>query len=259
MSTPASAWTVVVTDPAGQESRYPLKPGFALRIGRAPDSHVMIGVMTVSRNHGRIELGGNGLPMYHGEPGARGTTLDGDPVDGSAPLGERTELALVGYRFKLSRARAAPPTASLAVPDTAAMAAGSPESAALDTLLDRHIAGVRSHRSESKSVDAVRAERFEQEWQQVVGQARGIQARYGRHPLMLGFSVSKDEREILVKLKDNSARGYSYFCLSRQHPEGLYPDMRAVWLREVGRPDDHFEEPMRGLDDLLARLASRMA
>lgn len=32
-----------------------------------------------------------------------------------------------------------------------------------------------------------------------------------------------------------------------------------VYLREVGRPDDQFEDPMRGLDDLLARLASRMA
>lgn len=258
MSTPASSpWTVVVTGPGAQEiGKYPLRPGFALKIGRSPDSHVMIGVMTVSRNHGRIELAATGLPVYYDEPGARGTHVDGDPVEGSAALGERTELTLAGYHFTLTRTRTAPPTASIAVPDTAAV----PVSAGpADTLLDRHIAGVRTFRDASKNDDQARAQRFEADWREVIAQVRQIQARYGKHPAVLDFAVSKDEREVLIKLKDPSPRGYAYFCLGRQHPEGLFPDLPGVWLREIGRPDQHYPQPVAGLNELLARLAPRMA
>lgn len=255
----SSPWTVVVTGPGSQEiGRYPLRPGFSLKIGRSPDSHVMIGVMTVSRNHGRIELGPTGFPVYHDEPGAQGTKIDGDPVEGSAPLGERTELTLAGYRFTLTRTRTASPTAPIATPDRAP-AAAAPSAGAGDTLLDRYVAGVRTHRSDTRKEEDARALRFDTEWNEVVRQARQIQVRYGRHPLMLEFGISKDEREILVKIKDRSPRGYAYFCLARQHPEGRFPEQRAVWLREVGRPDDHYEEPLRGLEELFARIAPRMA
>jgi hypothetical protein len=249
-----SPWTVVVTAPSGQElARANLRPGVPLTIGRAPESSIMLGLMTVSRHHGRIELV-NGLPRYFPEPGALATLLDGDPVEGATPLGERTLLEIGGYRFTLQRQRAAmaaaparPASGEVPAPD-----GGS-------TLLDRHIQGVKLHRTEAQKEAESRSAQWERGWQELVAQARQIQARYGRHPRMLEFTISKDEREVVIKLKEDSRRGYAYFCLSRAHPEGKYPDMQAVWLREVGRGDDSFSDPVRGLEELVSRIAPRLA
>lgn len=248
-----SPWTVVVAGPGGQEfGRYPLRHNVPLKIGRAPDCHVMLGLMTVARNHGRIELA-NGVPTYVDEPGASGSLVDGDPVEGSTFLGERTLLEIAGYRFSLVRARVAAPAPARA---SATVDPIVPEGGA--TLLDRHIVGLRTYRTESQIEGARRSTKWEQAWRDLIGQAREMQARYGRHPSILEFVVSKDEREVIIKLKDPSPRGYVYFVLSRTHPDGKYPDLQSVWLREVGRGDDSFSDPERGLEELVSRIAPRL-
>lgn len=250
--TTLSPWTVIVTAPSGQEfARASLRANVPLTIGRAPDCTIMIGTMTVARRHGRIELINN-LPTYFDEPGAAGSLLDGDPVDGSTQLGERTLLEIGGYRFSLQRQR----TATTSAPRRDAEKALPP---GITTMLDRHIEGVRLHRNESQKESDTRTARWEQGWKELIAHARQMQARYGHHPRFLEFSVSKDEREVIVKITEESRRGYAYFCLSRSHPEGRYPDMQAVWLREVGRDDVSFSEPQRGLEELVSRIAPRLA
>jgi pSer/pThr/pTyr-binding forkhead associated (FHA) protein len=251
-----SPWLLVVTGPAGQEvARAALRPGVPLTIGRAPECAVMLGVMAVARRHGRIELV-NGVPVYSDEPGAAGTLLDGDPVSGSVSLGERTVLEIGGFRFAMKRER---PAVAAPAGEPAAPQWTCPSPGEGGTLLDRHISGLRMYRNETEREKEDRRQKWEADWKQLVGQAREIQARYGRHPRVLEFALSKDERELVVKLRDSSARGYAYFCLSRQHPEGLYPEQQAVWLRELGRGDESFSEPMRGFDELMSRLAPRLA
>lgn len=248
-----SPWTVVVTGPGGQEvSRSVLRAGVPVTIGRAPDSTIMIGAITVARHQGRIELC-NGAPTYFEGEGAVGSLVDGDPVEGSAPLGERTLLEVGGYRITLVRQRSAAGMAR------AAQEAGPALSPEVQTLLDRHIQGVRLHRTETQKEVEARSQKWEQDWKSVVASAREIKARYSRHPQILDFAISKDEREVIVKLKESSPRGYAYFCLSRSHPEGKYPDLQAVWLREVGRGDNSYDEPMRGLEELISRIAPRLA
>lgn len=253
-ATAISPWTVVVTAPAGQEiSRSVLRPGVPVTIGRAPDSTIMLGAMKIARNQGRIELV-NGMPTYFEGDGASGSLVDGDPVEKSALLGERTMLEIGGFRFTLLRQRAAAPAAAAKPADAAPALSES-----VQTLLDRHIQGVRLHRTEAQKEVEGRAQKWEQDWRKVVESAREIKARYGQHPQILDFAISKDEREVIVKLREASPRGYAYFCLSRAHPEGRYPDMQAVWLREVGREDCNYEQPMRGLEELISRLAPRLA
>jgi hypothetical protein len=250
--TALSPWTLIVTAPSGQEfARASLRAGVPLTIGRAPDCAIMIGVMTVARRHGRIELV-NGLPTYFDEPGAAGSLLDGDPIEGSAQLGERTLLEIGGYRFALQRQR----TAAASTPRREPGAALPP---GITTMLDRQIEGVRLHRTESQRESDTRTAQWEQGWKELIAHARQMQARYGHHPRFLEFSVSKDEREVVVKIREESRRGYAYFCLSRSHPEGRYPDMQAVWLRDVGREDVSFSEPGRGLEELVSRIAPRLA
>lgn len=251
--TPLSPWTVVVTGPAGEVSRTVLRTGVPVTIGRAPDSTIMLGLMTVSRKHGRIELVNN-FPTYFAEPGAAGTTLDGDPVEGSCMLGERTLLEIGPFRFNLVRAR----SAASAPARPASSPWQEPPKAEGGTMLDRHLQGLKQYRTDNRKEVEARSVRWEQDWREVLGEARAMQARYGRHPRVLEFAVSKDEREVIVKLKEESRRGYAYFTLSRQHPDGRYPELQAVWLREVGGDDASFSEPARGLEELVSRIAPRL-
>jgi hypothetical protein len=251
-----SPWTVVVTGPGGAEVwRSALRTGIPVTIGRAPDCMIMIPTMGIARYMGRIELR-NSVPTFVAEPAATGTLLDGDPVDGAAPLGDRTVLEIGGYRISLQRAaRTARAPRAAASPG----AAPPPDAHAGETLLDRQIVGVRMHRSVSQQELTARAHKWEDDWKTVLASARTIQSRYAAHPQILTFAVSKDEREITIKLREASRRGYAYFCLSRAHPEGKYPDMQAVWLREVGRDDCNFSEPLQGFEELVSRLAPRLA
>lgn len=252
--TPLSPWTVVVTGPSGEISRTAMRAGVPVTIGRAPDSTIMLGLMTVARNHGRIELV-NGFPTYINEPGAAGTTLDGDPVEGPCMLGERTLLEIGPFKFTLVRARSAAPPPKPAAP---APAWSEPSKADGGTMLDRHLQGLRQYRTDNQKDAQERAVRWEQGWRDLVAEARAMQARFGRHPRVLEFAVSKDEREVIVKLREESVRGYAYFSLSRQHPEGRYPELQAVWLREVGRGDESYSDPARGLEELVSRIAPRL-
>lgn len=250
-----SPWTVVVTGPGRQEvARSALRAGVPILIGRAPDCAIMLTGMAVSRYHGRIELAANGIPSYTPEPKALGAMVDGDPVDASTQLGERTLLEIGGFQVRLERARApAPQKPAVAAPSTDA----PPDSA--ETLLDRQIQGVRAHRGTHQQDSHVKNQKWEEDWRAVVNNLRAIKAKYGTHPGVLDFAISKDEREITIKLKEHSVRGYAYFCLSCQHPEGKFPNLRAVWLRQVGEEDASHGEPNEGLQDLISRLAPRLA
>jgi hypothetical protein len=249
-----SAWTLVATGPGGKEIfQTVLRVGVPVTIGRAPESTVMLGLISVARNHGRIELV-NGVPHYFNEPGAVGALVDGDPVETSTLLGERVLLEIGPFHFTLQRARpAVAPKPAEAPPAWSGPATGSG-----GTMLDRHLQGLRMHQSEVAKETVTRSAKWEQGWKDVLAQSREMQAHYGRHPRIMEFGVSKDEREVTIKLKEDSRRGYAYFSLSRMHPEGKFPELHAVWLRELGREDQSFGEPMQGLEELISRVAPRL-
>lgn len=250
--TPLSPWTVVVSRARQEVARSALRTGLSISIGRAPDCTIMLTAMTVARYQGRIELV-NGVPTYFAD--APGSMVDGDPVEGSTQLGERTLLEVGGFQIALVRTRTATAAPKPAAPGPAAPAGD----ASVETLLDRHIQGVRAHRSVNQQDDQAKSNKFEEAWRKVVNDLRVIKSRYGSHPNVIDFTISKDEREVIVKLRESSPRGYAYFCLSRFHPEGKFPALQAIWLREVGRQDESHTEPQRGLEDLISRLAPRLA
>ena len=258
MSAPLSPWTVVVTSPGHQEvARSALRAGVPIQVGRAPDCTITLNAMTVARYHGRIELAANGIPTYTAENSAP-ALIDGDPVEGPTQLGERTLLEIAGFSIRMERNRVAAPAPQK--PAAAAPTAATPEAAGgIETLLDRHIQGVRLHRNVNQQETQGRAEKFEQDWRTVVANLRTIKVRYGTHPAVLDFGVAKDDSEVTIKLREQSARGYAYFCLSRRHPEGRFSDLMAIWLRQVGSEDMSFEVPAKGLEELISRLAPRLA
>lgn len=251
--TTISPWTVVVTAQNRSEvARSALRPGLPLQLGRAPDCTIMLPAMQVQRYHGRIELSANGIPKYVADKNAP-AMIDGDPVEGETQLGERTLLELGGYSIRLERNR----TTTAAAP--ARRDAEPAPASDVETLLDRQIQGVRMHRNIGAQETAGRAQKFEADWKATISNLRAIKARYGTHPMIIDFSVAKDDSDATVKLKEQSPRGYAYFVLSRAHPEGRYRDLQACWLREIGREDMSFDDPSKAFQELISRLAPRLA
>jgi hypothetical protein len=74
------------------------------------------------------------------------------------------------------------------------------------------------------------------------------------------FIISKDDTEITIKIIDpNARRNYSYYILSRNHPEKKYPGLDVVWLSEFGEGDRNFREPSEGLAELVRAIAPKLA
>jgi predicted component of type VI protein secretion system len=125
---------------------------------------------------------------------------------------------------------------------------------------ERHLQSVRSHREESQATTLTRGAKLEQEWAKLVVQMKALQARLTTDKRVQSFSISRDQKEIALKITDpHEKRGYRYFLLSRDHPEGKFPGVHAVWLREFGRDDASFEEPQKAAEELLLRVAGTLA
>jgi hypothetical protein len=248
-------WTIVVQSPNGQElKRTALRKGVPVTIGRAADCTITLGAMSVSRKHGRIELRG-GVPMYFDEEEAAGSRVDGAFVRGATPLDEKTRLDIGGFQIQLARAAVA------ADAEPAPAAAPSPAAPLdeMEQLLAHKIQGVRAHREASAVDGPAQRTRFEAEWEEVVASARRIGQRYAGHPRLQMFTVARDGSEIAIKVKDGSKRGYSFFILSRAHPQGLHSYQVAAWLIQFGEVERSFREPKAALEELLHELAPRLA
>ena len=129
-----------------------------------------------------------------------------------------------------------------------------------EALLERQLQGIRSTREELAKEVSHRSVYLDIEWKKVVDSVRNLQNRLQRHPKVQHFVISKDDTEITVKIIDaNARRNYSYFILSRNHPEKKYPGMDVVWLSEFGEEDRNFREPSEALAELVRAIAPKLA
>ncbi|HUS24944.1 MAG TPA: FHA domain-containing protein [Candidatus Binatia bacterium] len=145
-----------------------------------------------------------------------------------------------------------------AKPAAATPPGGDPH--AVTSQLERHISSVRSYREQSATEKQSRRQRVDAGWGEVVTAMQALKARFAKDARVLGFAVSRDAREVSLKIADAyEKRGYRYFLLSREHPDGKYPGVDAVWLREFGRDDASFEEPKAAMEELFLRIAGSLA
>ena len=136
----------------------------------------------------------------------------------------------------------------------------STEKDPFEALLDRQLQGIRSTRAELEKEVSHRSIYLDAEWKKVVDSVRKLQARLQRHPKVQHFVISKDDTEISVKITDaNARRNYSYFILSRNHPEKKYAGLDVVWLSEFGEDDRNFREPSEALAELVRAIAPKLA
>jgi hypothetical protein len=116
-----------------------------------------------------------------------------------------------------------------------------------------------AHRADPSdlSVMPTQQEQVEGEWKRVVAAMRQCQLRLARHPKVPFFSVSRDEKEISVKINDGTPRG-GYIVLTRNHPSGKEPSSSQVWLSDMGQPEKACPSPAEGMSQLLQRIAARL-
>lgn len=125
---------------------------------------------------------------------------------------------------------------------------------------ERHLQSVRSYREESQAQTLNKKGRIDAEWAKVVTSMRSLQTRLSADKRVLSFTISRDLREVAIKIADpGEKRGHRYFLMSRNHPDGKYPGIEDVWLREFGRDDASFNDPQKCMEELMLRVAGTLA
>lgn len=125
---------------------------------------------------------------------------------------------------------------------------------------DRHLQSVRAYREESQAATLNRRGKMDEEWTKMITGARALQSRLSVDRRVLSFTISRDQKEVAVKIADSyEKRGHRYFLLSRDHPEGKFPGAENCWLREFGRDDASFDDPAKAMEELMLRVAGTLA
>lgn len=278
-------WMVIVSDQRGQVvAQHEWRQG-SLTIGRDQGRTIVLPSKTASRRHARLDLI-NGMPVLVDEGSANGTLVNGARIGGPTRVDENSKIDVAEFRLTLQRPveddgertvmmrpRAmapAPPQRPAAAPQAPAMPAmpapamppAAPQGGTADftSQFERHLQSVRSYREESQATTLNRRARLDNEWGKTIVAMRALQTRLSTDPRVLSFAISRDLKEVSVKIKDPHEKlGYRYFLLSREHPEGKFPGVDAVWLREFGRDDARFDDPQKAVEELMLRVAGTLA
>ncbi len=159
-----------------------------------------------------------------------------------------------GYAVRFPEPAAAPKPASSPPPKSQAEA----DEAAAE--LERHIQGIRTYREQTSSNTNTQKIRLDQGWTQLVGAMQNVQKRLAGNARVQGFNFSRDGKEIAVKIQDaREKRGYRYFVLARQHPEGKFPGLEVIWVCETGREDMNFRDAKDAQTEIFQRIAATLA
>lgn len=254
-------WTVIVRDAGGQVFiQQEWKEG-SLTIGRGPGRDILLPSRAASRKHARLDLL-NGTPVVVDEGSSNGTWVNGVRIAAPTRVDESSRIDVADFRITLMRAEdEAGKTAVLRAPIAAPARPAAADANAITAQLDRHIRGVRQYREQSDHSAQTQKQQLDHEWSQMIQALNGLKPRFSGDKRVLAFNISRDLKEITLKIADSTEkRGYRYFLLSREHPDGKFAGMdSSVWLREFGREDSSFHEPAKAMDELFSRIAGTLA
>lgn len=292
-------WTVVVTDQRGQVvSQHEWESG-SLTVGRDQGRSIVLPTKTASRKHCRLDLV-NGMPVIVDEGSANGTIVNGARIASPTRVDENSKIDVGEFRITLSRPQedesertvllkprsfappppqpTPPPRPQAALPPPPVPKPSFPAppppppkpsfpapqfpapSADATSEFDRKLASVRAYREESQAATLNRRGKMDAEWTKMLATARQLQARLAGDKRVLSFAISRDQKEIAVKIADAyEKRGHRYFLLCRDHPEGKYPGIENCYLREFGRDDASYDDPAKAMEELMLRVAGTLA
>jgi hypothetical protein len=239
-------WTLILSDPQGQElRRVPLRDR-PLTIGRSRDCDLGLDSKAASRQHAQIEArGASAILIDLGS--ANGTLLNGKRLEKPTALAEGDEVRIAEFSLRLQReVQPAPLEPQIQPPTQAAMqAAAQPQAPAAERraglgfdagelppiripepapaaaavapppaegwnsasqLLDEQLRSIRSFREEARKEPGGKLESFEQEWDKVIVSMRDLQQQLQGNPRVLLFSISRNSREVTAKIVDPDSK-----------------------------------------------------
>lgn len=129
----------------------------------------------------------------------------------------------------------------------------------VDGLLEQQIQGIRSQRQDVQETQRQRREQFDQAWKEAIVAARQLKTRTGADPRVLFFVIARDEREVTVKLKENSARGFCNFSISLHHPVKETAAEGLAWFAETGDEPRSYGDPKEMMEDFVRAIAGKLA
>lgn len=149
------------------------------------------------------------------------------------------------------------PAPSMPAPSMPAAAEGVGD---ITSQFERQLQSVRAYREEAQAGTLNKKAKVDALWAEMITKMRALQARLSKDKRVLSFAISRDSNEVSVKVADpREKRGHRYFLLTRNHPDGKYTGLEAVYLREFGREDQTFDEPAKAMDELIMRIAATLA
>lgn len=271
-------WNIVVRDAQGRDQAQKALHEGSITFGRDLDCDVVLPSKAVSRKHARLEVRGSKLFLID-EGSANGCMVDGQRVTTPVEVGESSAIFIPPFRIvvlPITKAESGQGEATLVIrrPETEAKAAASPGQSGgtpqstvgedswswVTAKLDQQIQGIRSHRERDETTTQTRLAELEQSWARLISAMQKLKAQLASHPRLRSFDITRDQKEVAVKIEDRREKlGYRYFLLSRHHPDGKFTGMQAVWLREPGKEDQSFPDPQEAASELVQRIAATLA
>jgi len=149
---------------------------------------------------------------------------------------------------------------SMPAPAMPAMPKASDAMGDITSQFERQLQSVRAYREEAQAGTLNKKAKVDALWATMIQNMRSLQNRLSADKRVLSFAISRDSNEVSVKVADaREKRGHRYFLLTRNHPEGKFTGLEAVYLREFGREDATFDEPAKAMEELIMRIAATLA
>ena len=127
-------------------------------------------------------------------------------------------------------------------------------------IFDHMVTGIRKDRADNKREEHENKRKFETDWQHVVRSMQQLEQKVKGHPKVIYFNIARDQREITVKLVDETSKQrYRLITLTRDHPSGKFKQMEVVWLIEYAGRERYFMDAKEAMAEVVTMVAATLA
>lgn len=127
-------------------------------------------------------------------------------------------------------------------------------------IFDHMVTGIRKDRADNKREEHENKRKLETDWQHVVRSMQQLEQKVKGHPRIIYFNISRDQREITIKLVDESSKQrFRLITLTRDHPSDKFKQMEVVWLIEYAGRERYFLDAKEAMAEVVTMVAATLA
>ncbi len=124
---------------------------------------------------------------------------------------------------------------------------------------EERVGKIRSYRDNVRSELEAKKHHFAQEWDRALVEMRALRDRLSGDARVLYFTISRDDREVNIKLQPDRSGRPLMFSMTRGHPDRPLAGEERVWIRDQDLRDQPFSDPERAVGELVNRIAGLLA